>query len=208
LHGAAYGKGIYLSPISSISFGYSGMGKGQHRMPTKDELVQRYNRMNTIPQSRPIQSRFLQSRNLNCIALCEVMVIMALMKGSSAGEKRIKPDFAQFYKQQKGAVFLHGHSSRPTSRFAVAFFAYLTYTPADPQTPAGEQAHTPLSGPRLQRQSVTGVTEKVSGLTGREGVSFELRLCGLLCRLQRPSSQRQRAGQDQGQVCWPRRRDR
>lgn len=26
------------------------MGKGQHRMPTKDELVQRYNRMNTIPQ--------------------------------------------------------------------------------------------------------------------------------------------------------------
>lgn len=27
-----------------------GMGKGQHRMPTKDELVQRYNRMNTIPQ--------------------------------------------------------------------------------------------------------------------------------------------------------------
>ncbi|TRY90171.1 hypothetical protein DNTS_033356 [Danionella cerebrum] len=71
LHGAAYGKGIYLSPISSISFGYSGMGKGQHRMPTKDELVQRYNRMNTMPQSRPIQSRFLQSRNLNCIALCE-----------------------------------------------------------------------------------------------------------------------------------------
>ncbi|NXK25276.1 PARP6 polymerase, partial [Arenaria interpres] len=52
LHGAAYGKGIYLSPISSISFGYSGMGKGQHRMPSKDELVQRYNRMNTIPQVR------------------------------------------------------------------------------------------------------------------------------------------------------------
>ncbi|NXY79170.1 PARP6 polymerase, partial [Glareola pratincola] len=71
LHGAAYGKGIYLSPISSISFGYSGMGKGQHRMPSKDELVQRYNRMNTIPQTRSIQSRFLQSRNLNCIALCE-----------------------------------------------------------------------------------------------------------------------------------------
>ncbi|KAL2300504.1 hypothetical protein Nmel_013386 [Mimus melanotis] len=91
LHGAAYGKGIYLSPISSISFGYSGMGKGQHRMPSKDELVQRYNRMNTIPQvmgqgtlgqdgngdpgapTRSIQSRFLQSRNLNCIALCEGM---------------------------------------------------------------------------------------------------------------------------------------
>ncbi|XP_026142742.1 poly [ADP-ribose] polymerase 6 isoform X4 [Carassius auratus] len=80
LHGAAYGKGIYLSPISSISFGYSGMGKGQHRMPTKDELVQRYNRMNTLPQSRPIQSRFLQSRNLNCIALCEVITSKDLQK--------------------------------------------------------------------------------------------------------------------------------
>uniref|UniRef100_A0A3P9A8A0 Poly [ADP-ribose] polymerase n=1 Tax=Esox lucius TaxID=8010 RepID=A0A3P9A8A0_ESOLU len=80
LHGAAYGKGIYLSPISSISFGYSGMGKGQHRMPTKDELVQRYNRMNTIPQSRPVQSRFLQSRNLNCIALCEVITSKDLQK--------------------------------------------------------------------------------------------------------------------------------
>ncbi|KAJ8247933.1 hypothetical protein GJAV_G00252250 [Gymnothorax javanicus] len=57
-----------------------GMGKGQHRMPTKDELVQRYNRMNTIPQSRPIQSRFLQSRNLNCIALCEVITSKDLQK--------------------------------------------------------------------------------------------------------------------------------
>ncbi|XP_072348981.1 protein mono-ADP-ribosyltransferase PARP6 isoform X10 [Scyliorhinus torazame] len=81
LHGAAYGKGIYLSPISSISFGYSGMGKGQHRMPSKDELVLRYNRMNTIPQvTRPIQSRFLQSRNLNCIALCEVITSKDLQK--------------------------------------------------------------------------------------------------------------------------------
>ncbi|TSL75319.1 Poly [ADP-ribose] polymerase 6 [Bagarius yarrelli] len=58
----------------------AGMGKGQHRMPTKDELVQRYNRMNTIPQSRPIQSRFLQSRNLNCIALCEVITSKDLQK--------------------------------------------------------------------------------------------------------------------------------
>ena len=31
-------------------FSVTGMGKGQHRMPSKDELVQRYNRMNTIPQ--------------------------------------------------------------------------------------------------------------------------------------------------------------
>ncbi|XP_063268750.1 protein mono-ADP-ribosyltransferase PARP6 isoform X2 [Prinia subflava] len=58
----------------------TGMGKGQHRMPSKDELVQRYNRMNTIPQTRSIQSRFLQSRNLNCIALCEVITSKDLQK--------------------------------------------------------------------------------------------------------------------------------
>uniref|UniRef100_A0A672RP82 Poly [ADP-ribose] polymerase n=1 Tax=Sinocyclocheilus grahami TaxID=75366 RepID=A0A672RP82_SINGR len=50
LHGVAYGKGIYLSPISSISFGYSGMGKGQHHMPTKEELAQHYNQVNTVLQ--------------------------------------------------------------------------------------------------------------------------------------------------------------
>uniref|UniRef100_A0A8C9WC15 Poly [ADP-ribose] polymerase n=1 Tax=Scleropages formosus TaxID=113540 RepID=A0A8C9WC15_SCLFO len=59
LHGAAYGKGIYLSPISSISFGYS--GRNPHF-------------------TRPIQSRFLQSRNLNCIALCEVITSKDLQK--------------------------------------------------------------------------------------------------------------------------------
>lgn len=31
MHGAAYGKGIYLSPHSSVSFGYSGMGHGIHQ---------------------------------------------------------------------------------------------------------------------------------------------------------------------------------
>ncbi|KAK2501661.1 hypothetical protein MC885_007276, partial [Smutsia gigantea] len=56
LHGAAYGKGIYLSPISSISFGYS------------------------VCHTRSIQSRFLQSRNLNCIALCEVITSKDLQK--------------------------------------------------------------------------------------------------------------------------------
>ncbi len=30
MHGAVYGKGIYLSPHSSVSFGYSGMGHGVH----------------------------------------------------------------------------------------------------------------------------------------------------------------------------------
>ncbi|XP_078448677.1 protein mono-ADP-ribosyltransferase PARP6 isoform X1 [Lampetra planeri] len=80
LHGAAYGKGIYLSPISSISFGYSGMGKGQHRMESKEKLVQNCNRVNTTPQIKTMQSRFLQSRNLNCIALCEVITSKDLQK--------------------------------------------------------------------------------------------------------------------------------
>ncbi|XP_071370267.1 protein mono-ADP-ribosyltransferase PARP6-like, partial [Centroberyx affinis] len=80
LHGAAYGKGIYLSPISSISFGYSEMGKGQHQIPTKEELIKKYNRINTIEQEHPGQTRFLQSRNLNCIALCEVITSKDLQK--------------------------------------------------------------------------------------------------------------------------------
>ncbi|XP_055778085.1 protein mono-ADP-ribosyltransferase PARP6-like isoform X2 [Salvelinus fontinalis] len=80
LHGAAYGKGIYLSPVSSVSYGYSGMGKGQHHVTTKQELVKRYNRINTIQQERHGQSRFLQSRNLNCIALCEVITSKELQK--------------------------------------------------------------------------------------------------------------------------------
>ncbi|KAM6937291.1 LOW QUALITY PROTEIN: protein mono-ADP-ribosyltransferase PARP6-like [Xenentodon cancila] len=120
LHGAAYGKGIYLSPISSISFGYSEMGKGQHQMPTKEELIMKHNRINIIKQVRltlifihlslcrctldknmlccmfaffvclsPFilsfeeqqgQNRFLQSQNLNCIALCEVITSKDLQK--------------------------------------------------------------------------------------------------------------------------------
>uniref|UniRef100_A0A2I2YJ89 Poly [ADP-ribose] polymerase n=1 Tax=Gorilla gorilla gorilla TaxID=9595 RepID=A0A2I2YJ89_GORGO len=36
LHGAMYGSGIYLSPMSSISFGYSGMNKKQ-KVSAKDE---------------------------------------------------------------------------------------------------------------------------------------------------------------------------
>uniref|UniRef100_A0A8C7CHI3 Poly [ADP-ribose] polymerase n=1 Tax=Oncorhynchus kisutch TaxID=8019 RepID=A0A8C7CHI3_ONCKI len=80
LHGAAYGKGIYLSPVSSVSYGYSGMGRGQHHVTTKEELGKRYNRINTIQQERQGQSRFLQSRNLNCIALCEVITSKDLQK--------------------------------------------------------------------------------------------------------------------------------
>ncbi|KAF3688687.1 Poly [ADP-ribose] polymerase 6 [Channa argus] len=80
LHGAAYGKGIYLSPISSISFGYSEMGKGQHQVPNKEELMKKYNRINKIKTNELGQARFLQSRNLNCIALCEVITSKDLQK--------------------------------------------------------------------------------------------------------------------------------
>nr|XP_043871816.1 protein mono-ADP-ribosyltransferase PARP6-like isoform X2 [Solea senegalensis] len=80
LHGAAYGKGIYLSPIASISFEYSEMGKGQHQIIAKDDLLKKYNRINKIRQGESGQTRFLQSRNLNCIALCEVITSEALQK--------------------------------------------------------------------------------------------------------------------------------
>ncbi|MED6261288.1 Poly [ADP-ribose] polymerase 6 [Ataeniobius toweri] len=80
LHGAAYGKGIYLSPISSISFGYSDMGKGQHQIPTREELISKYNQIHKMKQEEPGQPRFLQSHNLNCVALCEVITSKALQK--------------------------------------------------------------------------------------------------------------------------------
>ncbi len=75
------------------------MGKGQHQLPTKEELIKKYDKINKIKQvdyhshfsiicqdallffvSHPVlslsqeqmgQARFLQNRNLNCIALCE-----------------------------------------------------------------------------------------------------------------------------------------
>ncbi|XP_061891747.1 protein mono-ADP-ribosyltransferase PARP6-like [Entelurus aequoreus] len=78
MHGAAYGKGIYLSPISSISFGYSDMGRGQHQVPTKEELLGKYNRINKVQKDHP--GRFLHSRNLNCVALCEVITTKDLKK--------------------------------------------------------------------------------------------------------------------------------
>ncbi|KAF6716852.1 Poly [ADP-ribose] polymerase 6 [Oryzias melastigma] len=80
LHGAAYGRGIYLSPISSISFGYSDMGKGQHQMQTKTELLKKYNGINTFKKEHLGQTRFLQSCNLNCVALCEVITSKDLQK--------------------------------------------------------------------------------------------------------------------------------
>uniref|UniRef100_A0AAY4D6K5 Poly [ADP-ribose] polymerase n=1 Tax=Denticeps clupeoides TaxID=299321 RepID=A0AAY4D6K5_9TELE len=90
LHGAAYGKGIYLSPISSISFGYSGrvsfilslLSDDLHHLNSHN--LRRKHGSNFFSllwsQSRPAQSRFLQSRNLNCIALCEVITSKDLQK--------------------------------------------------------------------------------------------------------------------------------
>ncbi|XP_075996861.1 protein mono-ADP-ribosyltransferase PARP6-like [Genypterus blacodes] len=68
LHGAAYGHGIYLSPMSSISFGYS----GQYKISSKDGA--------TKHQKQPESGRFLKSTNLSCIALCEVITSTELQK--------------------------------------------------------------------------------------------------------------------------------
>lgn len=58
LHGAAYGKGIYLSPMSSVSFGYSNRYVGK-------------------PKPKPGVSGVKESlagrTNIRCIALCEVV---------------------------------------------------------------------------------------------------------------------------------------
>uniref|UniRef100_A0A8C9U569 Poly [ADP-ribose] polymerase n=1 Tax=Scleropages formosus TaxID=113540 RepID=A0A8C9U569_SCLFO len=74
LHGAIYGSGIYVSPMSSISFGYSGMNKKQQKVSSKDETTS-HSKTNTSlqAQKRGQQPQFLQSRNLKCIALCEVI---------------------------------------------------------------------------------------------------------------------------------------
>ncbi|XP_032001433.1 protein mono-ADP-ribosyltransferase PARP8 isoform X2 [Hylobates moloch] len=80
LHGAMYGSGIYLSPMSSISFGYSGMNKKQ-KVSAKDEPASSSKSSNaTQSQKKGQQSQFLQSRNLKCIALCEVITSPDLHK--------------------------------------------------------------------------------------------------------------------------------
>ncbi|MXQ81177.1 hypothetical protein E5288_WYG012719 [Bos mutus] len=80
LHGAMYGSGIYLSPMSSISFGYSGMNKKQ-KVSAKDEPASSSKNSNASQsQKKGQQSQFLQSRNLKCIALCEVITSPDLHK--------------------------------------------------------------------------------------------------------------------------------
>uniref|UniRef100_A0A3Q3X3W2 PARP catalytic domain-containing protein n=1 Tax=Mola mola TaxID=94237 RepID=A0A3Q3X3W2_MOLML len=53
------------------------MGKGRHQLPTKEELIKKYNQKN---KAHPGQPRFLHNRNLNCIALCEVITSKDLQK--------------------------------------------------------------------------------------------------------------------------------
>uniref|UniRef100_A0AAY4BM86 Poly [ADP-ribose] polymerase n=1 Tax=Denticeps clupeoides TaxID=299321 RepID=A0AAY4BM86_9TELE len=83
LHGAIYGSGIYLSPLSSISFGYSGMNKKQQKVTSKDESATN-SKTNVHQQSQKKekgqQPQFLQSKNLKCIALCEVITSPDLHK--------------------------------------------------------------------------------------------------------------------------------
>ncbi|KAL2779724.1 protein mono-ADP-ribosyltransferase PARP8 isoform 2 [Daubentonia madagascariensis] len=80
LHGAMYGSGIYLSPMSSISFGYSGMNKKQ-KVSAKDEPASSSKSSSSSQsQKKGQQSQFLQSRNLKCIALCEVITSPDLHK--------------------------------------------------------------------------------------------------------------------------------
>ncbi|KAM6959374.1 protein mono-ADP-ribosyltransferase PARP8 [Aplochiton taeniatus] len=81
LHGAIYGNGIYLSPMSSISFGYSGMNKKQQKVTSKDETsTNSKTNLHLQSQKKGQQPQFLQSRNLKCIALCEVITSPDLHK--------------------------------------------------------------------------------------------------------------------------------
>ncbi|KAK3098777.1 hypothetical protein FSP39_023024 [Pinctada imbricata] len=70
VNGAAYGKGIYLSPIASTSFGYSRMGYGSYNKKKA-----------TSPDDS--KKRFLSSSNISCIALCEVITSGELKKSGS-----------------------------------------------------------------------------------------------------------------------------
>uniref|UniRef100_A0A4W3K8T7 Poly [ADP-ribose] polymerase n=1 Tax=Callorhinchus milii TaxID=7868 RepID=A0A4W3K8T7_CALMI len=80
LHGAVYGNGIYLSPLSSISFGYSGMNKKQQKVASKDEQPSNNKAATLQSQKKGQQPQFLQSRNLKCIALCEAITSPDLHK--------------------------------------------------------------------------------------------------------------------------------
>ncbi|XP_071845856.1 protein mono-ADP-ribosyltransferase PARP6-like isoform X2 [Apostichopus japonicus] len=96
-HGAAYGKGIYLSPNSSVSFGYSGMGQGEYNAAVKKNPQSVPSLMAKAvlpcrqkapgppapapdPPSEKSGTCFLESQNLRCITLCEVISSKELTK--------------------------------------------------------------------------------------------------------------------------------
>ncbi|XP_033634449.1 protein mono-ADP-ribosyltransferase PARP6-like isoform X1 [Asterias rubens] len=79
MHGAVYGKGIYLSPHSSVSFGYSGMGHGIFKQ-SKKLAGQEDAKTRHVREPAQSNCRFLQSKNLTCIALCEVVNTKELTK--------------------------------------------------------------------------------------------------------------------------------
>ncbi|ESO90051.1 hypothetical protein LOTGIDRAFT_123828, partial [Lottia gigantea] len=83
VNGSAYGKGIYLSPSSSISFGYSRMGYGVHRTQ-KGKTVEKPNQQPcyTIYNVFQKSTRFLNSNIINCIAICEVITSPELKKNN------------------------------------------------------------------------------------------------------------------------------
>jgi len=66
LNGAAYGNGIYLSPLAQTSFGYAARYIGNPQTPTESKA-----------------SRFLGSSNFHCVALCEVINTSSIRKNSS-----------------------------------------------------------------------------------------------------------------------------
>jgi poly [ADP-ribose] polymerase 6/8 len=64
LHGAAYGRGIYLSPLSSVSFGYTGRHFAYHVSSGYSDVTE----------------CLASKTNLKCLALCEVVTSKDLKK--------------------------------------------------------------------------------------------------------------------------------
>jgi len=93
MNGAAYGAGIYLSPNSSLSMDYSYMAgvRLQRLLRTVPKTVG----SNKAPRPRKkftTDSRFLRSRNLKCLALCEVIKSDKLKKFANGRAIWVMPD--------------------------------------------------------------------------------------------------------------------
>ncbi|WAR09668.1 PARP8-like protein [Mya arenaria] len=71
VNGAAYGKGIYLSPHISTSMGYSRMGYGSINVKKGHQ------------QPMVSERRFLCGDNIRCIAICEVVTSKDLKKNNA-----------------------------------------------------------------------------------------------------------------------------